>query len=105
MILLIGFMGSGKSCVGRRLAGALRYSFIDLDEAIENAAGMRIPQIFATEGEAGFRRRETAALHGMLAQAAVIASGGGLVTLAENRALLHDAAQRGSQIVYLRAQP
>lgn len=102
--VLIGFMGSGKSSVGRRLASALRLPFIDLDSDIEKAAGMRISQIFAAIGEAEFRRCETEALRIVLGKPAVISSGGGLVTREENRALLRTAAQNGSHIVYLRAQ-
>ncbi len=105
MLLLIGFMGSGKSSVGRRLASALRLPFVDLDTEIERAAGTRIPHIFATKSEAEFRRYETQALREALDKSAVISSGGGLVTREENRILLGAAAQSGSHIVYLRAQP
>ena len=103
-LVLIGFMGSGKSSIGRRLASALRLPFIDLDAEIEKSAGMRIPSIFAAEGEAGFRRYETQSLRAVLDKSAVIASGGGLVTREENRSLLHAAARNGARIVYLRAQ-
>ena len=57
-IVLTGFMGTGKSVVGRRLAERLALPFVDLDDAIEAAASMAIPEIFASEGESGFRRRE-----------------------------------------------
>ena len=57
-IVLTGFMGTGKSVVGRRLAERLRLSFLDLDDLIEENAGISIPEIFASEGEPGFRRRE-----------------------------------------------
>ena len=55
-IFLIGFMGAGKTAAGRVLAGRLQRVFIDLDEAIEDRAGMSIAEIFATLGEGAFRR-------------------------------------------------
>ena len=84
-VLLIGMMGCGKSTVGRLLAERMRLPLIDLDEEIARAAEKTIPEIFAQEGEAGFRARETAALERALArEAGVIATGGGIVTRAEN---------------------
>jgi shikimate kinase len=79
-IALIGFMGTGKTVVGRLLAEATGRSFLELDAAIAEAAGMSIPEIFRREGETGFRHRETTAV----AAAAnrnntVIACGGGVV--------------------------
>jgi len=61
-IFLVGFMGSGKSTVGRALAEELGWGFADLDEDIEKREGMSISQIFDTRGEEEFRRAETAAL-------------------------------------------
>ena len=57
-VLLIGMMGCGKSTVGRLLAERMRLPLIDLDEEIARAAGKTIPEIFAQEGEAGFRKRD-----------------------------------------------
>lgn len=87
-------MGAGKSTVGRRLARAWGRAFVDLDDAIVAAAGRPIPELFADEGEAGFRDRETAALRAALAEPtpAVVATGGGVVLRDENRALLGDRA-------------
>jgi shikimate kinase len=77
-IVLIGFMATGKSTVGRLLATRYGLRFIDLDEAIESTAAMTIPDIFRLEGEASFRQRERAALLETLsAQDTVIATGGG----------------------------
>ena len=59
---LVGFMGSGKSTVGRALAEELGWGFVDLDQDIEQREGMPIPQIFDTRGEAAFRQAETEAL-------------------------------------------
>jgi len=61
-IFLVGFMGSGKSTVGRALAEELGWGFVDLDQDIEQREGMPIPQIFDTRGEAAFRQAETEAL-------------------------------------------
>jgi len=104
-LLLIGFMGSGKSSIGRRVARRLRYAFVDLDKEVELGAGKKIPQIFADEGEEAFRQRETQALCKVLKQPAVIASGGGLVTRPENRAALREAVEKGTSIIYLKAEP
>ena len=66
IISFIGFMGCGKSSVGRRLSQLLCCRFIDLDEAVEQAAGKSIPEIFASQGEAAFRRLETQILKDIL---------------------------------------
>lgn len=90
-VLLIGMMGCGKSTVGRLLAEQMRLPLIDLDEEIARAAGKTIPEIFAQEGEAGFRARETAALERALARGdGVIATGGGIVTRAENIRMMRE---------------
>ena len=66
IIALIGFMGCGKSSVGRELARLLCCPFMDLDEVIEERSGRSIPEIFASDGEAAFRQMEVEALHGIL---------------------------------------
>ncbi len=93
-LALVGLMGAGKSTVGRRLAAAWGRPFVDLDEAIVAMAGRPIPEQFATEGEAVFRDRETAALRTALAapEPVVVATGGGVVLRDENRALLGEHA-------------
>lgn len=79
-ILLIGFMGAGKSVVGRILARLLGYRFIDLDARIEASLGMRVMDIFRSHGEAYFRLKEAEALKAVLKeQGVVIACGGGVV--------------------------
>lgn len=78
-IALIGFMGCGKSSVGRLVAGQLRFDFVDTDELIEARTGKSIADIFAQEGEAAFRRIENQVveeLGGM--RRTVISTGGGL---------------------------
>lgn len=89
-IVLIGMPGSGKSTVGRLLAEKTGLSFVDADRIIEERAGISIPEIFASQGEAGFRQIETAVLKDLGRQSAqVIATGGGCVTREENRFSLH----------------
>ena len=61
-VYLVGFMGSGKSTVGRMLAGKLGWEFVDLDDEIEKRAGMSIPEIFEAQGEPAFRALECSAL-------------------------------------------
>jgi shikimate kinase len=88
-IFLIGFMGSGKTTVGGLLAARLGRVFADLDDVIVEAAGVSIPEIFAREGEAGFRRRETEALRAAAAgRGTVVATGGGAACREENLALM-----------------
>jgi 3-dehydroquinate synthase len=86
-IMIYGPPASGKSSLGLRLAESLRLPFYDLDELIESQAGLSIPQIFAVEGETGFRRRESAALADVLDfEHGVVALGGGALLHPENRA-------------------
>jgi len=88
-IFLIGFMGSGKTTVGGLLAKRLGWSFADLDELIVRSAGLTVAQIFAREGEEGFRRRETAAVRAAAAgRQSVVATGGGAACRDENLALM-----------------
>lgn len=83
-LILIGMPGCGKSSMGRRLAKKLKMPFLDLDKEIEEAAGKPIPQIFETDGEEGFRHLETMTFAASLGGGSVIATGGGIVTRAEN---------------------
>ena len=88
-IFLIGFMGSGKTTVGRLLAERLGWSFGDLDELIVRSAGLTVAEIFAREGEEGFRRREIEAVRTAAAgRRSVIATGGGAACREENLALM-----------------
>lgn len=89
-IILIGMPGSGKSTHGKLIAEKLSKDFIDTDEEIEKTAGRTIPEIFAEEGEDGFRARETAVLAQFGKESGlVIATGGGCVTREENFRHLH----------------
>lgn len=89
-IVLIGMPGSGKSTIANLLAARLNRECVEADNEIEKAAGMQIPEIFAKEGEEGFRRRETEILSFFGKQSGlVLSTGGGCVTRAENYPLLH----------------
>lgn len=89
-IVLIGMPGSGKSTVGQLLAEKTGKRFVDADAAIAAKAGCSIPEIFAKDGEDGFRAMETAVLAELGKQSGlVIATGGGCVTKEENYPLLH----------------
>ncbi len=81
-IVLIGFMGTGKTSTGKTLAARLGFSFLDLDEAIEQTAGMTIPAIFEQFGEEGFRAREREAVKRAAERRnTVISTGGGTVKM------------------------
>ncbi|RPF82780.1 shikimate kinase [Synechococcus sp. CC9616] len=89
-LYLVGMMGSGKSSTGRPLAERLGYGFVDADAVIEQAAGCTIPEIFESDGEAGFRAIETQVLSAISQRhSLVVATGGGVVTQLENWGLLH----------------
>ncbi len=93
-IYLVGFMGSGKSTVGRRLAEELGWPFVDLDDDIEAAAGRTIADIFSNDGEQAFRDAEHAALRARVSGVdAVVALGGGAFTFARNRDVMKGAGK------------
>ena len=106
-LVVVGLPGSGKTAVGKRVAARHGAPFIDLDELIEGQAGTRIPDVFATEGEAGFRRRERAAIGGLgpadggSALTRVIAPGGGAIVDPRNRWQLF----RGRRVAWLDVRP
>lgn len=100
-IFFIGLMGAGKTTIGRLLAKQLGRDFYDSDVEVERKTGVKIPLIFELEGEAGFRKRETAAIEELSQlRDIVMATGGGAVLLPENRALL----KRNGKVIYLRAK-
>lgn len=90
-IILVGFMGCGKSTIGRKLAHMLGYPLVDTDQLVETKAGMPITRIFAERGEPWFRNLESAVLQELASPHAprrIISTGGGIVTRKANRALL-----------------
>src|SRR5437762_2081921 len=92
-VVLVGMMGAGKSTIGRRLAARLRLPFLDADIEIEAAAGMSIPDIFETHGEAHFRDGEARVIARLLDSGpAVIATGGGAFMREETRNRIRDKA-------------
>jgi 3-dehydroquinate synthetase/shikimate kinase len=102
-LVVVGLPGSGKTAIGRRLAARHGAAFVDLDDEIERSAGTAIPRIFEAEGEAGFRRRERAAIEalgspdGSERLTRVIAPGGGAIVDPRNRWRLY----RGRRVVWL----
>lgn len=102
-IVLSGFMATGKSTTGPRLAARLGVPFVDTDAEIERAAGKRIPELWREEGEAAFRMREGRLVESLLSDGTrrVIAFGGGTVTVKRTRRLAIDRAL----VVTLTASP
>jgi shikimate kinase len=99
-LFLTGPMGAGKSTIGRQLARRLRMPFHDSDQEIEHRTGVDIPLIFELEGEAGFRKREKAAIDDLTQLPGIIlATGGGAILDPENREHL---TTRGL-VIYLHA--
>lgn len=91
-IILIGFMGAGKTTVGKKLARRLNTDFVDTDDMVEEQTGQKISDIFAEKGEPYFRRLETEMLRKLTKrqERCVIAVGGGLPMQEENRPLLKE---------------
>lgn len=104
-IVLTGFMGTGKSTVGRLLAKRLGFGFLDLDELIEKDAGISIKEIFSSHGEARFREFEARAIERLasseLGTALVVSTGGGAVVMELNRSHLRSFGV----LVCLKASP
>ena len=102
-VVLIGFMGCGKSTMGIRLSYRLQYILEDTDKLIETKAGMTISEIFAREGEESFRQMETQLLQALVEKKGrrVYSVGGGTPVRAANRPLL----KKLGTVVYLRTRP
>lgn len=99
-VFLVGPMGAGKTTIGRHVATLMHKRFLDADQEIEKRTGVTIAVIFEIEGEPGFRRRESLVIGDLTQeQDIVLATGGGVVLLEENRQALK---QRGT-VVYLQA--
>jgi len=101
-IVLTGFMGAGKTTVGRLLAARLGWDFLDLDAFIEERTGSSVPSIFASHGETHFRRLESRALVAALGRSSlVLALGGGTPEVLTNRLLLEQTP--GTATIFLDA--
>jgi shikimate kinase len=101
-VFLVGYRGTGKTTVARLLAHRLGWPWVDADDLLESRAGMTVRQVFEAEGEAGFRRRESAVLEEMCGlRGHVVATGGGVVLTAANRERLRAAGR----VVWLTADP
>jgi len=93
-------MGAGKTTIGKQLAKKLGKTFYDTDQEIEKRTGVKVSVIFDLEGEAGFRKRETAIIEELTQlDGVVLATGGGAVLAAENQAIL----KNNGHVIYLRA--
>lgn len=102
-IILIGFMGCGKSSVGLKLSYRMRQTILDTDKEIERKEQCTISEIFAKEGETAFRDKETAYLQSLVGKVnhQIVSTGGGLPMREENRKLLKEIGT----VVYLRVKP
>ncbi|MBQ7864260.1 MAG: shikimate kinase [Lachnospiraceae bacterium] len=100
-IILIGYMGSGKSTVGRKAARAVEYNFLDTDALIEKEEGMTIAKLFEEKGEPYFREKETETIRKLIAEPKgnIIATGGGLPMKEGNAELLKELGT----VIYLKA--
>lgn len=98
-LVLIGFMGAGKTTISKKLAARLDQPVIDMDDYLVQQLGCSIEQYFATFGEAAFRDHETTLLKTILQKKAVIATGGGVVLQKENQELL-----KQQQVIYLKGE-
>lgn len=99
-IWLVGMMGAGKSAVGKALAARLGVDFSDVDAEIERIAAQGIPEIFASEGEAGFRARERSVIESLAGKPLVVALGGGAIAQPDRAMTL---AASGT-VIYLRTR-
>lgn len=101
-ILLVGFMGAGKSSVGREMARILDWEFVDFDQVIEERAGVGIPEIFATRGEEAFRALEAAVGRELLSRTKVVLAPGGGWPAVEGRM---ESIPPGTASVWLQVSP
>lgn len=101
-IYLIGFMGSGKTTIGKKLASKLRCRFIDLDEKIEAQTGLNVPDIFSEKGESYFRKVESEVLKSLAGESGIVVStGGGTPCFGSNLKLMLETGLT----IYLRLTP
>ncbi|MGM3175025.1 shikimate kinase AroL [Dickeya lacustris] len=98
-IFMVGARGCGKTTVGGELARALGYAFVDTDIFMQQSSGLTVADVVAAEGWPGFRLRESAALQAVTQPNQIVATGGGMVLLAQNRQFMRDKGI----VIYLHA--
>ena len=103
ILYLIGYMGCGKSSIGRRAAKAVGVAFLDTDDMVEMECGMTVAEIFAREGELFFRERERVVLEKIAGRqdSVIVATGGGMPCHGDNMTLMNESGRT----VYLRFAP
>lgn len=101
-IILIGFMGAGKTTIGRLLSETMNKQQVDLDDIIVERIGCSIPDYFETKGEAGFREIEEEVLKEAIACDHIVSTGGGIVLMENNRKLL---SRSEGLVIYLQTEP
>ncbi len=105
-LILIGFMGTGKTSVARCCAPRLNWLFVDIDQEIEAKLQCSIADVFSSHGEQFFRQVELEVLRAVLQRnQQVVATGGGVVTQPAARSLLEHSRNTGSRIIWLQARP
>ena len=101
VIYLIGFMGTGKTTVGKELAEKLHYSFYDSDQTVVERTGKSIMELFEGVGEAGFRKLEQEALQSLPTENCIVATGGGIILKEENCQYM----KKTGRVIWLDASP
>jgi shikimate kinase len=100
-IFLVGMMGAGKTTIGKALAQRLRREFVDTDRILVERTGVPVATVFEIEGEEGFRRRESGVVAELaLGEDCVVATGGGVVLMEQNRRVMRNSGT----VIYLRAR-
>lgn len=101
-VILTGFMASGKSSAGQRLAEQLSCPYTDLDQVIEETAGKKIPRIFAEDGEIAFRQLEHEQLQRVIQEPGILATGGGTPVRKDNQQIIMESP---AFVILLKASP